>query len=267
VVPKLVAFVAVVGFLVTPSALPQQVPPSSSSLRGQWHAKIKCDSEPYVVLTADPERALPLRVVARVACNERVTVLSDSQGYTARVATAGGTVGYVARYELVFESPAGQSTTAPSVPAGANAAPSGMSVQGKQAQPVSSDKMPPKPRLYVSDSQSWAESGGFSSPSSVAPGKLYGGYNPELTDIYQDFTSDCPAITVVQEKSNADYVVLFDKGTSKKGLTGLAGLVKVNKVTVLSRKGETLVSKESHSADVVVKAACDAIAQSTGPNR
>jgi hypothetical protein len=266
VVPKLGVFLALLGFLVT-TPTPAQHAPQSSSPRALPHAKIKCDDEPYVILTADAERALPLREVARAECNERVTVLSDPQGYTVRVATAEESVGYVARYELAFESPAKPSTTAPSAPASANAAPSGASTQAQTGQAVSGDKAPAKPRVYITDTPSWTETGGFGNPSSVGPGKLYGGYNPEMTDVYQDFTSDCPAVMVVQEKSNADYVVLFDKGTSKKGLTGLAGLVKVNKVTVLSRKGETLVSKESHSADTVVRAACDAMAQSPGAHR
>jgi hypothetical protein len=121
-----------------------------------------------------------------------------------------------------------------------------------------------KPRIYVSDTESWTASGGFGNPSSVAPGNLYGGYNPEMVDIYQDFTSDCPIAAVTQQKSQADYAVLFDKQSSKKGLTGLAGLLKVNKVTVLSKSGETLLSQTSHSVDTAVKLACDAVGQRSG---
>ena len=117
--------------------------------------------------------------------------------------------------------------------------------------------------MYLSDTQSWTASGGFSRSSNIADGRLYGGYDPEMADIYQGFTSDCPAVIVTQEKSKANYAVLFDKGTSKKGLTGLGGLVKVNKVTVVSPSGETVFSQAAHSADAVVKQTCDAIVQRT----
>lgn len=259
------------GILAAASASAQENPQPSSAPRGLPHARIRCDNEFYVSLTADAERALPLQQVATAVCNERVTIVSDPGNYTVRVVTADGSVGYVARYELVLESPKPSGVAQPGT-AATNANSNGTPTQGQTgraatAASASPQNGPVKPRVYISDTESWTETEGFSNPSSVAPDKLYGGYNPEMADVYQNFTSDCPSVAVVQEKSNADYAILFDKGTSKKGLTGLGGLVKVNKVTVLSRSGETLVSQSSHSADTVVKLACNAIAQRASASR
>jgi hypothetical protein len=227
-------------------------------------AKTRCSDQRYVSVTADPERAFPLNTVATLKCGEEITVLSDQQGYTLKIRTADGTIGYVIRYEVVFV----HRTPPPAAASSADASPNSAPAQsGANLATASSSQGPAndssKPRVYLSDTQSWTASGGFGRSSSVAEGKLYGGYDPELADIYQGFTSNCPAVIVTQEKSKANYAVLFDKGTSKKGLTGLGGLVKVNKVTVLSPSGETVFSQAAHSADAVVKQTRDAIAQRT----
>ncbi|HXN97939.1 MAG TPA: SH3 domain-containing protein [Candidatus Acidoferrales bacterium] len=227
-------------------------------------AKTRCTDQPYVSVTADSARGMPLNSVATLKCGEEITVLSDPQGYTLKVRTADGIIGYVIRYEVVFVHQNPQPAAAINTDASPNSAPAlndAKPVTASSSDGTANDSS--KPRVYLSDTQSWTASGGFGRSSSIPEGKLYGGYDPELADIYQGFTSDCPAVVVTQEKSKANYAVLFDKGTSKKGLTGLGGLVKVNKVTVLSPSGETVFSQAAHSADVVVKQTCDAIAQRT----
>jgi hypothetical protein len=241
-----------VGVLANPSLKAQQTPSLDPS---HATATIHCHGEPYVSVTADAEQAVPLQVVATVDCDEQVLILSDPQGYTVKVRTANGKIGYVTRFQVTIET---SKQVAAQAKAPAEADPQ---AQGGAGQPDRQDSDSSKPRIYVSDTESWMASGGFGNPSTVAPGNLYGGYNPEMVDIYQDFTSDCPAAVVTQQKSKADYVVLFDKQSSKKGLTGLGGLVKVNKVTVLSKNGETLLSETSHSVDTAVKMACDAVGQ------
>jgi len=232
-------------------------------------ATIKCHDQSYVSVTADAEQAVPLQVVASLNCNEAVTILSDTQGYTVKIRTASGKIGYVARFEVETDSTKQEAVAMKSISTETNGAP----LQGQGAEPTTGESRPDgpdndsKPRIYVSDTESWAASGGFGNPSSVASGSLYGGYNPEMVDIYQDFTSDCPAAVVTQQKTKAEYAVLFDKQTSKKGLSGLGGLVKVNKVVVLSRTGETLLSQTSHSIDTAVRSACDAIAQRSSSPR
>lgn len=247
------------GILAIPFARAQQTTSQPSPELSNTSATIKCHGQSYVTLTADAEQAMPLQVVTTANCNEQVSILSDPQGYTLKVRTAAGRVGYVARFEVAIEEvPAGKSLATTQAQLGAEGQTSSESRADAQ-QGASS-----KPRIYVSDTESWTASGGFGNPSSVAPGNLYGGYNPDLVDVYQDFTSDCPGAMVTQQKSNVDYVVLFDKQSNKKGITSLGGLMKVNKVTVLSKSGNTLLSQTSHSVDTAVKMACDAINQRSG---
>jgi len=225
-------------------------------------AKIRCLDESYVLVTADSERTVPLNWVAKLNCGEEIRVLSDQQGYTVQVQTADGTIGYVIRHEVMLVPP-----TPPPPAAGANAAPNAPAQSDASLATGSSSQGPAndssKPRVYVSDTQSFTASAGFSRESSIPEGKLYGGYDPELTDIYQSFASGCPAVIVTQEKFKANYAVLFDKSAGKKGITGLGGLVRVNKITLVSPSGETVFSQTSHSADIVIKQACEAIAQRT----
>jgi len=262
--PRKTYLLLCLAMFANPSVRAQQAPQppiDPSNTAGMIH----CHNQPYVTVTADPEQAVPLQVVATVNCNEEVRILSDTQGYTVKVRTASGKIGYVSRFEVTVDSSkqeaAGPKTTLAETDANQARAAGQTPFESR---PDTPEKDSSKPRIYVSDTDSWMASGGFNNPSSVAPGNLYGGYNPELTDIYQDFTSDCPAGVVTQQKSGADYVVLFDKQSSKKGLTGLGGLVKVNKVTVLSKGGNTLLSQTSHSVDTAVKMACDAIGQRSG---
>jgi len=63
-------------------------------------AVVKCPGVTNIPLTADPEQALPLQVVRALGCGEVVAVLSDTEGYTARVRTNDGKDGYVARMYL-----------------------------------------------------------------------------------------------------------------------------------------------------------------------
>jgi hypothetical protein len=227
---------------------------AASSTQGMV-AKARCSDQSYVSVTEDAERAMPLNSVATLKCGEEITVLSDPQGYTLRIRTADGTIGYVVRYEVVLVP-----QTPPPPAASANAAPNASGQSETNPGPANDSS---KPHVYVSDTQSFVASGGFGRESSIPEGKLYGGYDPELTDIYQSFTSGCPAVIVTQEKFKANYAVLFDKGAGKKGITGLGGLVKVNKITVVSPSGETVFSQTAHSAETVVKLACEAIAQRT----
>jgi hypothetical protein len=240
VIQKLSWF-ALCVLLVLASAVYAQSP----SRQGLPHARVNCISESYVTATADPEQALPLQVAARLACNDVVTIVSDPEGYTVRVTTADGRVGYVTRHELVI-LPATVSASSPAAKRAPQASPAAHSTSAPE------QRGPSKPRVFITDSESWTDGRGFD-PTGDVPG-----YNPELGDIYEDFTTGCPALAFVQDKSDADYAIVFERA-AKKGLKGLGGLVKVNQFTVFSRKGETIASESSRSQDTAVKLACDAI--------
>ena len=64
------------------------------------HATMNCPGLSSVPMTADVAQALPLRLVRTLSCDESVTILSDSEGYTVHVRSADGKDGYVARMYL-----------------------------------------------------------------------------------------------------------------------------------------------------------------------
>jgi hypothetical protein len=63
-------------------------------------AVVKCPGVSGIPFTADEEQALPLRIVGSLGCGDTVAVLSDKEGYTARIRTREGQEGYVARMYL-----------------------------------------------------------------------------------------------------------------------------------------------------------------------
>jgi len=77
------------------------------------HALVSCSGAPSVPMTADAEQALPLSLVATLSCGGDVAVLSDDEGYTARVRSSDGKEGYVARmYLFMGKSSAGSGAPA-----------------------------------------------------------------------------------------------------------------------------------------------------------
>ncbi len=67
-------------------------------------AVVKCPGETNIPFTADPEQALPLRIVGSLSCGDTVAVLSDLEGYTAQIRTKDGQEGYVAQMYLTAAS-------------------------------------------------------------------------------------------------------------------------------------------------------------------
>jgi len=84
------------------------------------HALVSCPGMPSVPMTADAEQALPLRLVANLTCGGDVAILSDDEGYTARVRSSDGKEGYVARMYL-YMGKSSASSAAPAHPLGAAA--------------------------------------------------------------------------------------------------------------------------------------------------
>jgi hypothetical protein len=77
------------------------------------HATINCPGISSVPMTADAEQALPMRVVATLACEQPVAVIADNEGYTTRVRLSDGTEGYVARMYLNMNGGAASVTARP----------------------------------------------------------------------------------------------------------------------------------------------------------
>src|SRR3974377_1528303 len=63
-------------------------------------ASINCPGISNIPMTADAEQSLPMRVVATLGCNESVSILSDTEGYTTHIRRDDGREGFVARMYL-----------------------------------------------------------------------------------------------------------------------------------------------------------------------
>lgn len=110
-----------------------------------------------------------------------------------------------------------------------------------------------KPRVFITDSQSWEMSGGGGGSSSGFGGGFHGGARPQKAEIIKTFGERCPGVTVNNIQEKADYVVLLDHEGGK------GWLLKDNKVAVFNKAGDSIVSKSTRSLGGSVEEACNAI--------
>jgi hypothetical protein len=110
-----------------------------------------------------------------------------------------------------------------------------------------------KPRVYVSDSQSWLVTGGFGESNGTGGGAVRGGSSPQTVEVIKTFQQRCPEIVVTNEKAKTAYAILFDR-ESFKGL-----LRNRDKIAVFRRNGDSIYSNSTKSVGNAVKDACQAI--------
>lgn len=110
-----------------------------------------------------------------------------------------------------------------------------------------------KPRVFISDSQSWEMAGGFSRTSDTATGSIYAGARPQTAEIVKTFGEKCGDVTVTMKADKADYVVLLEhegaKGWSRKD----------NKFAVFKADGDGIGSGSTRTLGNAVKDSCQAI--------
>jgi hypothetical protein len=91
------ALLSIIASSVVPASRAQtDTPPAPVTVPDAPNFKINCPGVRNVPMTADPEQALPLQVIATLKCGEEVTVLANDEGYTVKIKTADGKIGYVA---------------------------------------------------------------------------------------------------------------------------------------------------------------------------
>lgn len=110
-----------------------------------------------------------------------------------------------------------------------------------------------KPRVFVTDSQSWEMRGAGGGSSEGFGGASSGGARPQTAEIIKTFGERCPDVIVNNKHEKADYVVLLDHEGGK------SILVKDNKVAVFNHDGDTIVSHSTRSLGGSVDDACKAI--------
>jgi hypothetical protein len=111
-----------------------------------------------------------------------------------------------------------------------------------------------KPRVFITDSQSW-EIGGYSGGGPGGGGSMTkGGARPQTAEIIKTFGQRCPDVVTNNIQLKADYIVLLDHEGGK-------GMVRhKNKVAVFARvSGDSVMSKSTVSLGGSVQEACEAI--------
>ena len=113
-----------------------------------------------------------------------------------------------------------------------------------------------KPRVFITDSQSWEMSAHSGGSAAGFGGEAHGGARPQTAEIVKTFGERCPQVVTNNIQTNADYVVVLDHEGGK-------GLLRHrNKVAVFNRvSGDSVVSKSTLSLGGAVQTACEAMDQ------
>jgi hypothetical protein len=119
-----------------------------------------------------------------------------------------------------------------------------------------------KPRVFITDSQSWETSGSAGGANGAFAAHSSGGARPQTAEIIKTFGEKCPSVMVNNIQSKANYIVVLDHEGGK------GYLRHKNKVAVFdSQSGDSIVSKSTLSLGGSVEEACRGIAQHwTGHN-
>ncbi|HEY2352894.1 MAG TPA: hypothetical protein VGH83_10290 [Candidatus Acidoferrum sp.] len=93
---KFTYFGVVASLAFAQAASAQQVSmPLASFVSAPAKGTILCRGGSNVIMTADPEQSLPLQLVAKLSCGQKVALLSGNEGYSVNVLTDDGKNGYV----------------------------------------------------------------------------------------------------------------------------------------------------------------------------
>jgi hypothetical protein len=110
-----------------------------------------------------------------------------------------------------------------------------------------------RPRLFVSDSTSWEQSGGFAATKGGAGGFSSGGARPQTAEIIKTVSERCPEVTVTMKPDKANYVLLLEHEG------GTIFFQKDNKFALFNGAGDALRSGSTRNLGNAVKDACAAL--------
>jgi len=115
---------------------------------------------------------------------------------------------------------------------------------------------PDKPRVFISDSQSWEMRGAAGGANGAFGAETHGGARPQTGEIIKTFSERCPGVMVNNQQAKANYIVLLDHEGGKGYLRHR------NKVAVFdARSGDSIISKSTLSLGGAVEDACKGIMQ------
>lgn len=110
-----------------------------------------------------------------------------------------------------------------------------------------------KPRVFITDSQSWEIMGNAGGTGGTFAAHTQGGARPQTAEIIKTFGERCPQVVVNNKRERADYIVLLDHEGGK----GIAR--RRNKIAVFNKDGDAVVSRSTRSLGNSVQDACEAI--------
>jgi len=118
-----------------------------------------------------------------------------------------------------------------------------------------------KPRVFISESQSWSSTGGgLAGGVIVGAGGVItarqrgrGGARPQTAEIIKTFNERCGRCVVTMNKEKADYVVVLDHEGGKSLIR------RDNKFAIFNTDGDAIRSGSTRSLGNAVKEACDAL--------
>jgi hypothetical protein len=125
-----------------------------------------------------------------------------------------------------------------------------------QEHPVASPSSIPtdKPRVFITDSQSWETRSSAGGSGGNWGAQSHGGARPQTAEIIKTFGERCPEVTVNNRQDIADYIVLLDHEGGK------GYLQHRNKVAVFEREsGDAVISHSTLSLGGSVQDACEGI--------
>src|SRR6476660_4394226 len=67
-----------------------------------------------------------------------------------------------------------------------------------------------KPRVFITDSQSWEVSGAAGGANGAFAAQSHGGARPQTAEIIKTFGEKCTGVMVNNKQEVADYIVLLD---------------------------------------------------------
>jgi len=111
-----------------------------------------------------------------------------------------------------------------------------------------------KPRVFVTDSESWESSGSAGGSNGSFAAESHGGARPQTAEIIKTFGERCSEVVVNNRQSIADYIVVLDHEGGKGYLRHR------NKVAVFEHlSGDVVMSKSTLSLGGSVEDACNGI--------
>jgi hypothetical protein len=111
-----------------------------------------------------------------------------------------------------------------------------------------------KPRVFITDSESWEMSGSAAGANGAFAAQSHGGARPQTAEIIKTFGERCPQVIVNNKQEIADYIVVLDHEGGKGYLRHR------NKVAVFEHlSGDVIMSKSTLSVGGSVEDACNGI--------